>query len=98
MRGGLPSLQLSSVKEYLRHAEGYAGPSATTVLPLGAKAGVPTAADIDRLSKNVPLQEAGRISDSELSLSRANRSVRLFQHVLDKLSVGEQPELEQIQN
>ncbi len=60
--------------------------------------GVPTAADIDRLSKNVPLQEAGRISDSELSLSRANRSVRLFQHVLDKLSVGEQPELEQIQS
>ncbi|CAE8732571.1 unnamed protein product, partial [Polarella glacialis] len=44
VRGGLPSLQLSSVKEYLRHAEGYAGPSATTVLPLGAKAGVPTAA------------------------------------------------------
>ena len=60
--------------------------------------GIPTAEDIARLSKNVPLQEAGRISDSELSLSRANRSVRLFQYVLDKLANGEQPELEQIQS
>ncbi|MEO1025677.1 MAG: hypothetical protein AAFX07_08995, partial [Pseudomonadota bacterium] len=39
--------------------------------------GVPTAADLDRLAANVPLQEAGRVSESELSLSRANRSVRL---------------------
>lgn len=60
--------------------------------------GIPTAEDIQRLSENVPLQEAGRISDSELSLSRANRSVRLFQYVLDKLANGEQPELEQIQS
>lgn len=60
--------------------------------------GVPTVADIERLSHNVPLQEAGRISDNELCLSRANRSVRLFQYVLDKLATGEQPELEQIQS
>lgn len=60
--------------------------------------GIPTADDIERLSKNVPFQEAGRISDSELCLSRANRSVRLFQHVLEKLAAGEQPELEQIQS
>ena len=60
--------------------------------------GVPTADDIERLSNNVPLQEAGRISDKELCLSRANRSGRLYQHVLDKLSVGEQPDLEQIQS
>lgn len=60
--------------------------------------GIPTTEDIERLSKNVPLQEAGRISDKELCLSRANRSVRLFQYVLDKLAVGEQPELEQIQS
>ena len=32
--------------------------------------GVPTEADLDRLQDNVPKQEAGRISDSELSLSR----------------------------
>ena len=50
--------------------------------------GVPDEADLDRLEQNVPKQEAGRISDSELSLSRANRSVRLWQHVIDSLSSG----------
>lgn len=59
--------------------------------------GIPTEADIERLSQNVPFQEAGRITDSELCLSRANRSSRLFSHVLDKLAAGEQPDLEQIQ-
>lgn len=54
--------------------------------------GVPTAEDIERLSQNVPLQEAGRISDSEFVLARANRSVRLFEYVIDCLSNGEQPE------
>ena len=33
--------------------------------------GIPTEADIDRLARNVPKQEAGRVSDRELSLSRA---------------------------
>lgn len=54
--------------------------------------GDPTPADIDRLAANVPLQEAGRISPRELSLSRANRSVRLFSHVVGRLSQGLQPE------
>lgn len=58
--------------------------------------GEPTAADLDRLSANVPLQEAGRISDRELTLSRANRSVRLFQHVIEALSSGQQPSLKEI--
>ncbi|NNE81153.1 MAG: hypothetical protein HKN18_12875 [Silicimonas sp.] len=58
--------------------------------------GVPSAADIDRLEQNVPLQEAGRISESELSLSRANRSVRLWAHVVEALAEGRQPDLEQI--
>ncbi|WP_170787179.1 hypothetical protein [Ruegeria lacuscaerulensis] len=58
--------------------------------------GIPTAEDIDRLSQNVPLQEAGRISESELSLSRANRSVRLWAHVVDALAAGTQPDPEQI--
>ena len=39
--------------------------------------GVPDEDDIARLRDNVPLQEAGRVSEKELSLSRANRSVRL---------------------
>lgn len=58
--------------------------------------GVPTAADILRLSKNVPQQEAGRVSESELSLSRANRSVRLWAHVVDALAAGRQPDTDQI--
>jgi len=59
--------------------------------------GDPTPADIDRLSRNVPLQEAGRITSSELSLSRANRSVRLFDHVVDCLSRGIQPAADKIE-
>ncbi len=59
--------------------------------------GTPTAEDIDRLSRNVPKQEAGRITDRELSLSRANRSVRLWAHVVDRLAAGEQPDEEQIE-
>ena len=38
-------------------------------------------ADLDRLEHNVPLQEAGRCSAEELVLSRANKSVRLFDYV-----------------
>ena len=55
--------------------------------------GLPTAADIDRLSRNIPLQEAGRVTPSELTVSRANRSVRLFDHVVECLSQGRQPEM-----
>lgn len=54
--------------------------------------GEPTAADLDRLAANVPLQEAGRIGPSELCLSRANRSVRLFAHVVGRLAEGRQPD------
>ena len=59
--------------------------------------GIPDAADLDRLEQNVPKQEAGRVSDSELSLSRANRSVRLWQHVVEALSAGRQPDREQLE-
>jgi hypothetical protein len=58
--------------------------------------GVPRASDIHRLSENVPKQEAGRVSEKELSLSRANRSVRLFEHVVDRLSKGLQPDWDRI--
>ncbi|PJJ86983.1 hypothetical protein CLV77_1545 [Brevirhabdus pacifica] len=54
--------------------------------------GLPTAADIERLSRNVPLQEAGRVTPAELTVSRANRSVRLFDHVVDCLAQGVQPD------
>lgn len=58
--------------------------------------GVPTKSDIDRLAKNVPLQEAGRVSERELSLSRANRSVRLWRYVVDALADGQQPDRDMI--
>ncbi|MEO9862568.1 hypothetical protein [Yoonia sp.] len=58
--------------------------------------GVPTQADIDRLAQNVPLQEAGRVSAKELTLSRANRSVRLWSHVVAALAEGRQPDADQI--
>lgn len=48
--------------------------------------------DIARLAANVPLQEAGRVSDRELVLSRANRSARLWSHVVDSLAEGRQPD------
>ena len=53
--------------------------------------------DIERLEKNVPLQEAGRISNEEFVLSRANRSVRLFDYVRDCLARGTQPSLDKIE-
>lgn len=58
--------------------------------------GDPGKEDIDRLEANVPLQEAGRITQRELSLSRANRSVRLFAHVVERLSMGMQPDAAEI--
>jgi uncharacterized small protein (DUF1192 family) len=59
--------------------------------------GVPTVADIARLAENVPRQEAGRYLASELVLARANRSVRLFDHVVDALAQGAQPDPERIE-
>jgi len=53
--------------------------------------GIPTNKDINRLRENVPKQEIGRVSYKELTLSRANKSVRAFEHVVDSLSNGNQP-------
>ena len=54
--------------------------------------GVPSKADIERLRANAPVQEAGRFEASDLVLSRANKSVRLFEHVADCLAGGQQPD------
>ena len=54
--------------------------------------GVPKKKDIERLRNNVPRQEVGRMSYKELALSRANKSVRLFNHVVENLSKGQQPD------
>ena len=54
--------------------------------------GTPTKKDLDRLNENVPKQEIGRLSYKELTLSRANKSVRVFDHVVDSLANGKQPD------
>jgi len=55
--------------------------------------GVPTKEDIERLKNEVPKQEVGRLSYKELTLSRANKSVRVFNHVVENLSEGKQPNI-----
>ena len=56
--------------------------------------GVPSKQDIERLRNEVPKQEVGRLSYKELTLSRANKSVRIFNHVIESLSNGTQPNLD----
>ena len=56
--------------------------------------GVPAKQDIERLKNEVPKQEFGRLSFKELTLSRANKSVRVFNHVVESLSKGVQPDRE----
>ena len=60
--------------------------------------GVPTKQDIERLRNEVPKQEVGRLSYKELTLSRANKSVRVFNHVVDSLSQGKQPDISLLSN
>ncbi|MDC2971146.1 hypothetical protein OAY09_02055 [Candidatus Pelagibacter sp.] len=55
--------------------------------------GVPTKKDIERLKNEVPKQEVGRLSYKELTLSRANKSLRIYNHVVESLSKGKQPDL-----
>ena len=52
--------------------------------------------DLKRLKDTIPLQESGRNSPNELILSRANKSVRLFQYVVNCLSQGSQPDINEI--
>jgi hypothetical protein len=56
--------------------------------------GIPSKRDIERLKNEVPKQEVGRLSYKELTLSRANKSVRVFNHVVESLSNGQQPDLD----
>jgi hypothetical protein len=59
--------------------------------------GMPSEADIARLAANVPRQEAGRYLGTDLVLARANRSVRLFDAVIDALARGAQPDPEALE-
>lgn len=60
--------------------------------------GIPSEDDIQRLSQNIPLQEAGRVTETELTVSRANRSVRLWGQVIEALAEGKQPDIASIQD
>jgi len=54
--------------------------------------GMPNKLDLERLQNEVPKQEIGRLSYKELALSRANKSVRVFDHVVESLANGIQPD------
>ncbi len=49
---------------------------------------------LDNLKANVPLQEAGRNSNMVMVLARANKSVRVFDHIVSSLANGQQPDLD----
>lgn len=54
--------------------------------------GVPDAAEVARIVATAPKQEAARFTERDLVLSRANKSVRLFAHVAERLRAGGQPD------
>ena len=51
---------------------------------------------LERLAASAPRQEAARFSADELVLSRANKSLRLFDAVAASLAAGRQPDLPEV--
>lgn len=49
-------------------------------------------ARLGRMASQVPLQEDGRAEEGSLIWTRANRSERFFDYVVDRLASGQQPE------
>jgi hypothetical protein len=60
--------------------------------------GIPSKEELDEMSKNLKIQELGRHLPKQLTLSRANKSVRVFNSVLNNLSEGKQPNKKMINN
>ena len=60
--------------------------------------GMPSKEELDEMSKNLKIQELGRHLPKQLTLSRANKSVRVFNSVLNHLSEGKQPDKKMINN
>jgi hypothetical protein len=56
------------------------------------------AQQIEILRANVPKQEAGRVNADTVVLSRANRSSRNFDYVVNELAAGRQPSAEVLKN
>lgn len=51
---------------------------------------------LEQLRQNVPKQEAGRLDSRVFVLSRANRSARNFDYVVEQLAAGKQPDINKI--
>ncbi|MFT7492995.1 MAG: hypothetical protein ACI9RO_000433 [Alteromonas macleodii] len=60
--------------------------------------GLPSANEIVRIVETAPLQEAARFTVRDLVLSRANKSVRLFAHTVERLRAGGQPDLDLVRS
>ncbi|MEX0311037.1 MAG: hypothetical protein AB3N17_12435 [Tateyamaria sp.] len=60
--------------------------------------GVATAKDIDRIAAEAPKQEAGRFEPRDLVLSRANKSVRMWEATVAALRAGGQPDPDMIRD
>lgn len=60
--------------------------------------GVPDAAEIARITAAAPHQEASRFTERDLILSRANKSVRLWAHVVEALRAGDRPDAKMIRD
>lgn len=54
--------------------------------------GMPNKNEFKHLKRNVPLQEKGIHIKKQITLSRANKSMRLYSHTLENLSKGKQPD------
>ncbi|WP_223420768.1 hypothetical protein [Tateyamaria pelophila] len=60
--------------------------------------GVPSSSEVARIARNAPLQEAGRFSPRDLVLSRANKSVRMWDATARALQAGTQPDAAMIRD
>jgi len=60
--------------------------------------GIPDASEVARIVDTAPHQEASRFTERDLILSRANKSVRLFAHVVQSLRDGRQPDVDMIRD
>ena len=54
--------------------------------------GIPSKEEIKHMSDNLKVQELGRHLSKQLTLSRANKSLRIFSKVLTSLANGQQPD------
>jgi hypothetical protein len=60
--------------------------------------GVPSKAEIARICRAAPKQEAARFTEQDLVLSRANKSVRLFAQATEALKAGRQPDRDMVRD